>query len=146
MCVTWKRRKRLGIGNVTDHRLWRMENIVLICFLSFLSIDLWVQRCWPRATPDFGSVKSVISSSQGILIHAFSRLGRRLFKRSLLLRFQAHIRAYHVYRIFCASGGPPGRDIYFPGILVPRYVACFQSSCYFNTARIKQASDVPSGK
>ena len=39
LCVTWKRHERLGIGNVTNHRLWRMANIVVICF-SLLSIDL----------------------------------------------------------------------------------------------------------
>ena len=45
VCATWKRHKRLGIGNVTDHRLWRMANIVLICF--FLSIDLGSEMLAP---------------------------------------------------------------------------------------------------
>ena len=52
----------------------------------------WVQRCWPRATPDFGSV----SVLQDIPRHPDTRLFevRRAFKRRLLLGFQAHIRAY----------------------------------------------------
>ena len=56
-----------------------------------------MQRCWPRATPDFGSA-SVISSFllQDIPRHPDTRLFevQEAFKRSLLLCFQAHIRAY----------------------------------------------------
>ena len=71
----------------------------LIC--SPLSYRLtWVQRCWPRATPDFGSF-SVISSFllQDMPRHPDTRLFevREAFKRSLLLGFQAHIRAYSAF-------------------------------------------------
>ena len=65
-------------------------------FLSFYRLT-WVQRCWPRATPDFGSV-SVITSVLLLDIprHPDTRLFevREAFKRSLLLGFQARIRAY----------------------------------------------------
>ena len=105
---------RLRIGNVTDHRLWRMANRVLIRFSLFCRLT-WVQRCWSRASPDFGSV-SVVSSFllQDIPRHPDTRLFevREAFKRSLLLDFQAHIRAY--IAIFSPpaalrgpSGGPP---------------------------------------
>ena len=103
--VTWKR-QRLGIGNVTDRRLWRMANIVLICF-SFFHRLTWVQRGWPRAIPDFGSV-SVISSFllQDIPRHPDTRLFeiRETFKRSFSLGFHAHIRAY------IAILSPPATD------------------------------------
>ena len=92
-----------------------MANIVVIRFSLFYLLT-WVQRCCPRATPDFGSV-SVISSLlfQDIPWHPNTRLFevREAFKRSLLLDFQARIRAYNA--IFSPpadlrepSGGPPG--------------------------------------
>ena len=95
METTW----RLGIGNVTDHRLWRMVNIVLVLiYFSFLPIDLGAAMLAPsNSCPDFGSV-GVISSFlfQGIPrypdTHFFEV--REPFKRSLLVDFQAHIRAY----------------------------------------------------
>ena len=59
-----------------------------------------MQRCWPRATPEFGSV-SVISSFllQDVPRHPETRLlgVREAFIRSLLHGFQAHIRAYTAF-------------------------------------------------
>ena len=52
--------QEIGMGNVTDRRRWRISNVVFILFSLFHWLT-WVQRCWPRATPDFGSV-SVMSS------------------------------------------------------------------------------------
>ena len=88
-----------------------MENIVLICFSLFYRLT-WVRRCWPRAAPDFGSV-SVISSflPQDIRRHPDTRLFevREAFKRSLLLEFEAHIRAYIAFfRLRGPTGGAPG--------------------------------------
>ena len=87
--------QRLGIGNVTDHRLWRMVNIVLICFSLFYRLT-WGQRCWPRS--EFGSV-SVISSFilQDIPRHdtrIYFRGSREASKRTLLLGVRASISAY----------------------------------------------------
>ena len=102
MCVTWKRHERLGIGNVTNHRLWRMASIVLTCLSLFYRLT-WVHRCWPRATPDFGSV-SVISSVllQDIPRHPDTRLFevQEAFKRSLLRFSGAYSR---IYRNFFAA-------------------------------------------
>ena len=105
-CVTWKRHKRLGIGNVTDHRLWRMANIVSICFSIFYRLTL-VQRSWPRATPDFGSVSVILSFLlQDIPRHPDTHLFevQGAFKSCVLLGFQVHIRAY------IAFFSPPARN------------------------------------
>ena len=103
----WKRHMRLGIGNVTDHRLWRMVNTVFICFSLFYRLT-WVQRCWPRATtPDCGSV-SVISSFllQDIPRHPETRLleVREAFKRSLLVFRRTFAHISHIFR--CAQLTP----------------------------------------
>ena len=85
-----------------------MANIVLMCFPLFYRLT-WVQRCWSRATPDFGSV-SVTSSFllQDIPKHPDTRLFevREAFKRSFVAWFSG---AYtRIYRFFFASGGPCG--------------------------------------
>ena len=77
------------IGHWERHRSPTMANgeYSINMFLSFYRLT-WVQRCWPRATPDFGSV-SVISSFllQDIPRHPDTRLFevREAFKRTLLL-------------------------------------------------------------
>ena len=85
-----------------------MVNIVLICFSLFYRLT-WVRRCWPRAAPDFGSV-SVISSFllQGILIHAFSRFGRRLNAVCYLVfrRIFAHISQFFRLRLRATDAEP----------------------------------------
>ena len=55
-----------------------------------------MQRCWPRATPDFGSVRVFsLFLPQDMPRRPDKRLFevREAFKRSLLLGVQAHIRA-----------------------------------------------------
>ena len=73
-----------ALGTITDYMA--NGNIILM-FLSFYRLT-WVPRCWPRATPDFGSV-SVISSFllQDIPRHPETRLleVREAFKRGPLL-------------------------------------------------------------
>ena len=94
-----------------------MANLILIYYFEAISFSLfyqltWVHRCWPRATPDFGSL-SVITSFllQDIPRHPDTRLfGRHLHALSCLV-FE-HIFA-HVSHFF-ASGGPPG---VLPGFL-----------------------------
>ena len=77
--------ERLGIGNVTDHRLRRMSNgehgIKTNMFLSFLSIDLGAAILAPSCeTPDLWSVSAISSFLLQDIprIHAFSRFGRCL--------------------------------------------------------------------
>ena len=87
METTW----RLGSGNVTDHRLWRISNIVLLCFSLFYRLT-WVSV-------------SVLSSfmHQDISKHPETRLLeiREAFERSLLPGCQAHIFAHisHFFRL-----------------------------------------------
>ena len=117
MCIR-DRHKRLGIGNVTDHRLWRMVTIVLICFSLFLSIDLGAAMLAPSYSWLRESA-SVISSFllQDIPRHPDTRLFevREAFKRSfLLLGFQAHIRAY------IATDGEPSINALIGTLVIPR--------------------------
>ena len=80
-------------------------------FYNFVSLYrlTWAQRCWPRATDEFGSVSAISSFLlQDIPRHPDTRLFevREVFKRSSLLGFQAYVRAY--IAMFFASGGSPG--------------------------------------
>ena len=76
----------LGASPITD--LANGEYYSINMFFSFYRLT-WVQRCWLRATPDFGSV-SVINSFplKDVPWHPDTRLFevREAFKRSLLLR------------------------------------------------------------
>ena len=98
MCYSSRNMETTETGHWERHRSPTMANgeYSVNMFLSFYRLT-WVQRCWPRATPDFGSA-SVISSFllQDIPRHPDTRLFevREAFKRSLLLGFQAHICAY----------------------------------------------------
>ena len=67
-----------------------------------------MQRCWPRATPDFGSLSVISSFLQDIPRHdaRFFEV-REAFKRTLMLRFRAYISEY-IAKKKKASGGPPG--------------------------------------
>ena len=79
---------------------------------SFLFDGLtWVQRCWPRATLDFGSVSVInLFLLKDMPRHPDTRLSevREAFKRSLLPGFQAHIRAYIAIFSLRGPSGPPG--------------------------------------
>ena len=97
MCVAWKPHRdwALGTSPMTDYGEWRIWHSKL-CFSLFYRLT-WAWRRWPRVTPDFGSM-SVISSFllQDSPGNPEIRLleVRKVFKRSLLLGFQARIRAY----------------------------------------------------
>ena len=105
-------------GHWERHRSPIMANgeysiIIYVCFPLFYRLT-WVQRCWPRATPDFGSVY-VISSFllQDIPRHPDTRLFevREAFKRSLLLvcrRIFAHRSHFFSPPVVLrgSSGGP----------------------------------------
>ena len=76
------------------------EYSIIIYFSLFYRVT-WVQRCWPRATPEFGSA-SVISSFllQDIPRHPDSRLFevREAFKSSLLVFRRIFEHISHFFR------------------------------------------------
>ena len=88
-----------------------MPNIMLIVCSSLFYRLPWVQRCCPRATPDFGSL-SVISSFvlQDIPKHDTHLFEvREAFKRFLLPGFRAYISAYIAKKKrFRRPSRPPG--------------------------------------
>ena len=103
--------KRLGIGSVTDHRRWwRMANIVLICFSLFYRLT-WVQRCWPRAIPDFGSASkcdqlvSARRHPKASWYTPFRGSGGVSTQQFVTWFSGAYSRIPLVYRNFFASGG-----------------------------------------
>ena len=91
-------------------------------FLSFLSIDLGAAMLAPSYS--LTSRVSVIRSFllQDIPRHPDTRLFevREAFKRSLLLGFQAPIRAYiAIFHLRRPSGGPPGGSSGGPPVVTP---------------------------
>ena len=88
-----------------------MSNTVYIC--SFYLHQLtWVQRCWPLATPVFGSVIAISSFLlQDISRHPETRFLEvwEVFKHGPLPGFQANIPAgivAHISYTFCHRRGP----------------------------------------
>ena len=97
---------------------WRMVNIVpgSVCVRRFYRLT-WVQRCWPRVTPDFGSVRAISS----LLFYGIRRhLDARFFGgsgSSSLLGFQAYIRAYIANVLRSAVLWGPRRATHDAGLL-----------------------------
>ena len=122
----------MGTSPTTDfYGARRTENISknsINVLLSFYRLA-WVQRCWPRATPDFGSTSTIMTAISSFLLqdiprHPDTRLFdvRGAFKSSSLLGF----RPTHIYRAIVLPPaalrvGSPAGDLRARATAVPLY-------------------------